>query len=62
VVDNLSTGQLVRLDDLRDLTEFAEGDLAMGESPTRPSQGLIMFASHSTIGPATVRSYWHESV
>lgn len=28
VVDNLSTGQSVRLDDVRDLVEFVEGDLA----------------------------------
>ena len=35
VVDNLSTGQLVRLDDLRDSIEFVEGDLAEGRGHRR---------------------------
>ena len=55
VVDNLSTGQLVRLDDLRDSIEFVEGDLADGRVTDEAVTG-IDYVLHQAAVPSVQRS------
>jgi UDP-N-acetylglucosamine/UDP-N-acetyl-alpha-D-glucosaminouronate 4-epimerase len=55
VVDNLSTGQLARLDDLRDSIEFVEGDLADGRVTDEAVTG-IHYVLHQAAVPSVQRS------
>jgi nucleoside-diphosphate-sugar epimerase len=55
VVDNLSTGQLVRLDDLRDSIEFVEGDLADERVSDEAVTG-IDYVLHQAAVPSVQRS------
>ena len=55
VVDNLSTGQLARLGDLRDSIEFLEGDLADGRVTDEAVTG-IDYVLHQAAVPSVQRS------
>jgi len=55
VVDNLSTGQLVRLDDVRDSIEFVDGDLADERVSDEVVRG-VDFVLHQAAVPSVQRS------
>src|SRR5262249_34657756 len=55
VVDNLSTGQLVRLDDIRDSIEFVDGDLA-DERVTNEAVRDVAYVLHQAAVPSVQRS------
>lgn len=55
VVDNLSTGQLARLDDVRDCIEFIEGDLADERVSNEIVRG-IDYVLHQAAVPSVQRS------
>jgi len=55
VVDNLSTGQLVRLDDVRDSIEFVDGDLA-DERVTNEAVRDVAYVLHQAAVPSVQRS------
>src|SRR5262245_59644073 len=55
VVDNLSTGQLVRLDDVRDAIEFVDGDFADERVSDEVVRG-VDFVLHQAAVPSVQRS------
>src|SRR4051812_34252270 len=55
VVDNLSTGQISRLNDVRSIVEFVEGDLA-DEQVSREAIKDVDYVLHQAAVPSVQRS------